>query len=38
MVMNVREQLIIGLSIKVVLMSVIVIPAVYSSSTYNMLS
>ena len=38
MVMNVWELLIIGLSIKVEFMSVIVVPTVYSSSTYNVIS
>ena len=36
--MNVYEQIIIGLSIKVVLMYVIVVPAIYSGSTYTRLS
>ena len=38
MVMNVCEQIIIGLSIKVVLMHVFVVPAIYSGSTYTKLS
>ena len=38
MVENFWEQLIIGLSIKITLMSVIVVRVEYSSGTYNMLS
>ena len=38
MVMNVCEQIIIGLSIKVVLMHAFVVPAIYSGSTYTKLS
>ena len=38
MVMNVKEQIIIGVSIKVVPMFVIVVHTLYSSSTHNILS
>ena len=38
MVMNVWEQIIIRLSIKVIPMFAIIVPVVYSNSTYNMLS
>ena len=38
MVMNVYDQIIIGLSIKVVSMYVIVVLVVYSDSTYTRLS
>ena len=38
MVMNVCEKIIIRLSIKVVLMYVIVVIAIYSGSTYTKLS
>ena len=37
MVINVCEQIIIGLSIKIVLMFVIIVPTIYSSSNYTRL-